>query len=83
MEQKENKILEILKEIRDFGLGKLIIDVREDEKYFVIAEKHTYNPTDRKVRDSLENAIAWPFRGVEQEEIGGKRLLREYKKYKI
>lgn len=82
MEEKIKRLVEILKEVEDHGIGEVKITLKEDGVWIIRAEKWTRHPSDVAISFALENALKWTFRGVEVYDTG-ERLLKEHKDIKL
>lgn len=83
MEEKETKILEAFREMRDHGYGQITIRFQEDDKQLIIKEKWKKNPSQLDVETAIDDCLTWGFGSVETFEMGTIGVLKQIRKVKI
>ena len=83
MEEKEQKVLEAFKEMRDHGYGQITIRFQEDDEQLIIKEKWKKNPSQLDVETAIDDCLTWGFGSVETFEIGTIGVLKQIRKVKI
>jgi len=83
MKPKEERIIEILQTIQNQGIGKLVLDIKDDNNFFIIAEYHISNPSSKDRQDAEDAVDGYGFGSYSMNEVGGVPLLIRVKKYKL
>lgn len=83
MDEKEQKVVEAFKEMRDHGYGQITIRFNEDDHQLIIKEKWKKNPSQLDVETAIDNCLTWGFGSVEIFEIGTIGVLKQIRKVKI
>lgn len=83
MDEKETRILKMVKEIKDKGIGFLTIHVKEDK---LLAEQcfHKKSPTDLDIQEIEEDIELAGFGRVEKEFVDGRwQYVNKIRKFKL
>lgn len=83
MDEKETKILEAFRELREHGYGQVTIKFQEDDHQLITKEKWKKNPTPLDIQTAIEDTLTWGFGSVETFEIGTIGILKQIRKKKI
>lgn len=83
MDEKETKVLEKFKEMREHGFGQILIKFDEDDKVVIYSEKWKKNPSQLDVETAVNNTLSWGFGSVETFEVGKIAILKQVRKMRI
>jgi len=80
--EKQKRLLEIIKEVEDHGIGEVKITLKEDGVWIIRAEKWTEEPSEVCISFAIETIKGWGFGGIEIRD-GEYKLLKQGKTIKI
>lgn len=83
MDEKETKILEAFREMRDHGYGQVTVKFLEDDHQIIAKERWKKNPTQLDIEKAIEDTLTWGFGSVETFAIGSVNILKQIRKIKI